>query len=148
MKAVPAALAAGFIVGLALLALVTPAAAAPTRSPAGLLVTAIPPTLPADSATHEAVVVSLVDGSGDPTLSFTNLTIYLSSSNATVATAPASVTLLAGQAFVPVAVTTTSVAGSTVFAASSAGLASGSVRIGTVAPAPDAAALELFLGPP
>ncbi|MDG7018559.1 MAG: hypothetical protein JRN73_09445 [Nitrososphaerota archaeon] len=148
MKAVPVALAAAVMLGLTLLASAAPVAAAPARSPAGLLVTAIPPTLPADSAAHEAVVVSLVDGSGAPTLSFSNLTIYLSSSNAAVAVAPASVTLLAGQAFVQVPVTTTSVPGSTVFAASSAGLASSSVRIDTVPLAPEAAALKLFLGPP
>ncbi|MDG7012800.1 MAG: hypothetical protein JRN46_01065 [Nitrososphaerota archaeon] len=145
--------AASVILALLLAGLVVPAftaagQSAAGRAPAALEVTVVPPVLPADSSTQQALVVSLLDSSGNPTLSLTDVTVFLSSSNSTVGSIPTTVTIPAGQAYVLVPVSTSSSAGTATLAATSAGLQPASSVLKTAVPASAPVALALFLAPP
>ena len=148
MRAAAAVLLALLLAGFAVPALAAAGQSASGRAPSALEVTVIPPVLPADSSTHQALVISLLDSSGRPTLSLANLTVFLSSSNASVGSIPTTVTLGAGRSFVQVPVVTSSRAGSTTLAATSAGLQPASFPLRTAAPSSKPVALALFLAPP
>lgn len=146
MKAGPAVLLALIILGAAL-PLARADALAQGHAPAALSASVIPPLLPADSAVYPALVISLVDSGGAPTLSLADITVYLSSSNSSVASVPASVTLPAGHAFVQVPVTTSGSPGSATLAAATNGLVTGTASLKTVALAAGPSALSLYLSP-
>lgn len=92
--------------------------------PASVLLTIIPPKLPADGGVYPAAVVSLVDSAGLPTASLSNLTIFLTSSQTNIASVPDTVTIRAGQEYVIANVTTTNTPGTAMITASSQGLSS------------------------
>jgi hypothetical protein len=148
MRAAAAVLLALLLAGFAVPALAAAGQSTSGRAPSALEVTVIPPVLPADSSTHQALVISLLDSSGRPTLSLSNLTVFLSSSNESVGSIPTTATLAAGRSFVQVPVATSSLAGSTTLAATSAGLQPASFQLRTVAPTSKPVALALFLAPP
>ena len=107
----------------------------------------IPQTLPADSGTYSALVISLVDSNGAPTLSLTDVLVYLSSTNQSLAAVPPTVTLPAGHSYVLVSVTTGTIGGSATLTAASSGLSHVSVTVKTVVPASGAQGLGLFVSP-
>lgn len=148
MRAAAAVLLALLSVGLVVPGLAVSGQSSAGRAPSALAVSVIPPVLPADSSPHQALVISLLDSSGRPTLSLTNVTIYLSSSNSSVGSIPTTVTLAAGRSFVQVPVSTSSHPGSTTLAATSAGLQPASFTLKTAVPTSNPVALALFLAPP
>ncbi|MDG6974250.1 MAG: hypothetical protein JRM86_02920 [Nitrososphaerota archaeon] len=148
MRAAALVLLALLLAGFVLPAYAAAGQSSPGRAPAALEVTVVPPVLPADSSAQQALVVSLLDSSGEPTLSLANVTVFLSSSNASVGSIPTTVTLPAGQAFVRAPVSTSSRAGSTTLAAASAGLQPASFVLKTTVTASKPVALALFLAPP
>ena len=147
VKAGPAVALAILLVASAWQAVPPVAGAASGRGPASLAVSVIPQALPADSHAYPSVVISLVDANGAPTFSLTDTLIYLSSTNASVASVPSTVTLAAGHAYVLVNVTTGGSAGTTTLTAASSGLASKSVSVDTVVPSSGAQGLGLFVSP-
>jgi hypothetical protein len=103
--------------------------------PAALSVAVDPTTLPADSRVYPAVYVSLLDGSGQPTLAVSNITVLFSSSNPTVGSVlNSTLVILAGRAFAVADFETTSVAGTSTVTVSATGLNSASKTVNTAAP--------------
>lgn len=120
---------------------------APGRRPVGLGVTVVPQTLPADGNVYPALVISVVDASGAPTISLSDVLVYLSSSSESAASTPQTATLPAGHGFVQVDVTTSTTPGTTTITAAASGLESKSVSVSTVAPGTGASSLGLFVSP-
>lgn len=112
----------------------------------GLGLTIIPPKLPTNG-TYPAVVVSLVDSNGLPSAASSDLTVYLSSSQANIASVPNAVTLKAGSEYVVVNATTTATPGSTTITASSHGLQSKFTTLTTAIPSGFPSKLEVFISP-
>jgi hypothetical protein len=121
--------------------------ASTSRKAVSLNITVIPPELPVGAATYLALVVSLVDINSLPTLSLSNLTVFLSSSNESVASVPSMVVFPAGNSFLRVDLVTTSKQGAATVTAASEGLASSSVLIRTVMTVSEATSLSLYLAP-
>ena len=121
--------------------------AAPSHTPAGVSVTVIPPVLPADGGTYPALVISLVDAGGAPTLSLSDVTILLSTTNSTIASVPSTATVSAGHNFVQVSVTTSTTPGTTTLTATGNGLATKQVPLQTVVPTAGASILGLYTSP-
>jgi hypothetical protein len=84
------------------------------------------------TGTYPALIISLLDANNNPTLSLSDVTVYLSSSNQSVLSVPSIVGLPAGQAFLQVSINTTSMAGISTVTAAASGLASAFVNIRTV----------------
>lgn len=93
-----------------------------SSSPIQLSVTPIPSKLPSDGGTYPAMVVELTTSGGTPAVLQNNTIVYLSSSQPNVGTVPSSVTIPAGQSYVVVNFTTTTIPGSTTITASSVGI--------------------------
>ncbi len=87
-----------------------------------LSVTPIPTKLPSDGGTYPALVVELITGSGSPAILQNSTTVYLASSQPNVGTVPSSITIPAGQPYVVVNFTTTTIPGTTTITASSVGI--------------------------
>ena len=119
----------------------------PTHAPATLMLAMLPSQLPADGQTYPALVISLVDSAGAPTVSLTNVLVFLSTTNATVAHVPQTATIPAGHAFLQVGIQTTLSPGSTTIGATSQGLASSQVQATTVRVSSGPASLTLSLAP-
>ncbi len=112
-----------------------------------LSVTVTPAKLPADGGQYPAVVVSLLDKSGLPSLALSETNVFLSSSQTNVGSVPSSVVIPAGKVFVMVNFTTTTTAGQTAITVSSPGLASFSAPLVTVVPSGFATHLNAFATP-
>ncbi|MBI2648820.1 MAG: Ig-like domain-containing protein [Thaumarchaeota archaeon] len=95
-----------------------------------LIVTVQP--LPADGGTYPSLIVTLGDLSENPTMTLSSMTIFLSSSQDSVATLPPTVELAAGRTYLVVDVTTTEKPGTTAITAASSGLKSASANLQTV----------------
>jgi hypothetical protein len=89
---------------------------------AAVVLTVIPPKLPADGGTYPAVIVSLADLGGLPTVASSDTTIFLASSQTNIVAVPNSVIISAGQAYAIANVTTTTTPGTTMITAHSEGL--------------------------
>ena len=99
---------------------------------ASLSVSVVPPILPADGGSHNAIVVSMLDSNGHSTVALQDITVYLTSSSFGVAVPDqASVTIPGGSSFVVANVSTTTLPGSAKILASSPGFASGSATLTT-----------------
>jgi len=92
--------------------------------PAGIVLSVIPPKLPADSGTYPALVVSVDDANTLPTVTLKNVTVFLASSQTNIASVPDSVVIPAGQEYVIVNITTTTTPGNAMVTAQSQGLIS------------------------
>jgi len=143
----PLAIALLFMMVLGSLPLVLPASAAtsttlPTAAK-GLSLSVIPTRLPADGNTYPALIVTLTDAAGNPTLAFNTTTVYLSSSQENVATLPPSVTIQAGEGFAVANVTTTQTPGTTTVTGSASGIRASEVVVATSIPSGYATALKI-----
>jgi hypothetical protein len=141
---------AALVVLLLIVAVTLPRAAfgaSSSRQAVSLSVAVIPPLLPVGTATYPALVISLLDGSDVPTLSLSNLTVFLSSSNESVARVPSEATFLAGHSFLQVGLSTTNEQGFATVTAASAGLVASSVTVKTVRTVSRATGLALYLSP-
>ncbi len=92
--------------------------------PANVVLTIIPPKLPADGGVYPAAVISLLDSSNLPTAAFGDVTVFLSSDQTNIAAVPATVTIAAGHTYAIANVTTTTTPGTATITASAQGLLS------------------------
>jgi len=137
---------------LALLALqAIPSFAATETTPslaAQVVVTIIPPKLPADQGVYPAAVVSLEDSAGLPTAALSDITVFLTSDQTNIAAVPASVTISAGEDYAIANITTTNTPGEAMITASSEGLESPTpTLVTTVTPSGYPSKLEVFASP-
>jgi hypothetical protein len=128
------------------------AVSGPPGQPTNVVLTIIPPKLPADGGVYPAAVVSLQDTNGLATASLSNLTVFLSSDQTNIAAVPSSVTIPAGDSYVIANVTTTTTPGTAMITATSQGLKSQesvsvSVPITTVIPSGIPSKLLVFTSP-
>jgi hypothetical protein len=100
----------------------------------GISLAVVPTRLPADGNTYPAIIVTLIDADGFPSLALNTTTIYLSSSQENVGTLPSSVTIPIGQGYVVAQVTTTQTPGTTTVTASATGIRSAQVVVATSIP--------------
>ena len=116
--------------------------------PAAIAVSIIPPRLPADNGTYPALVVSVADQNNLPTITLTNVTVFLASSQTNIASVPDSVVIPAGQEYTVVNVTTTTTPGTAMVTAQSQGLVSPAPSlITTVTPSGYPSKLLVFTSP-
>lgn len=106
--------------------------AATGRAPLSLAVSPIPSKLPADNNTYPAIIVSVVDGSGRPTVALTDLDISLTSSTANVGKVTNQVVIPADDAYAVANFTTTHTPGVTTITATTTGLQTASTSVTTV----------------
>lgn len=92
----------------------------------------IPPQLPADNNTYPAVVVTVVDSAGEPTVTLANINVSLTSSEEYVGTITSDVVIPAGETYAIANFTTTHTAGVTTITGTTTGLASTSTGVTTV----------------
>jgi hypothetical protein len=108
-----------------------------------------PPTLPSDSAPHEALVIQLQDSSGSPAKAPLNgISVGLSSSNSTVASVPASAIISEGQTYT-LANITSNAPGSTTITAMASGYATALTQITAEQPSNTPPKyLQIYIEPP
>jgi hypothetical protein len=116
------------------------------QAPTKLLLTPIPPTLPADKNTYPAVAVSILDTAGHPSISSTSTAVYITSSQLNVGKIT-NVTILAGKRYAIANLTTSVTPGTTIISASSVGLASATTTVTTVTPSGYPTHLRVFAVP-
>ncbi len=110
------------------------ASASQPSSGSSLSLTLLPPKLPADGGSYQAVVVSLTDPSGLPVVTLESVTVYLSSELPSVADVSTPLTIPAGSSYAVANVTTSATPGSTQITASAEGLKTASATVQTVIP--------------
>ena len=119
---------------------------APT--PTALAVYALPPILPADGSTYEALLVQLQDSTGTPAKApVGGIQATLTSSNATVAAADSSVTIPEGETYALVNVKTAS-PGTATITATASGYATGQATLTVQQAGNDATSIKVYLVPP
>ncbi|TLX99583.1 MAG: hypothetical protein E6K90_06270 [Thaumarchaeota archaeon] len=101
-------------------------------SPFSIALAILPQKLPADGNVYPAVLVSLVDSIGQPTIAFNDTTVLLTSSSDGVGRVQSSVMIASGRAFTAANFTTTSAPGTTTLTATAAGLRTASATVTTV----------------
>ncbi len=101
-------------------------------SPISIALTILPQKLPADGNVYPAVLVSLVDSTGQPTIAFNDTTVLLTSSSDGVGRVQSSAMIAGGRAFTAANFTTTSAPGTTTITATAAGLRTASATVTTV----------------
>ena len=105
-----------------------PVLAAP---PSALVLTVIPPKLPADGGSYPAIVVSLQSSGGRASLALNDTVVFLTSSQESVGTVTGQVTISQGTAFAVANFTTSPTPGATSISASSSGLTAASTQVTT-----------------
>jgi len=122
------------LVGLTLVGVLPPTKAdAPlSLTPIAISLSSIPPKLPANSVTYPAVVVSVVDKNGRPTVALVDVQVSLTSSQENVGKVSDSVDIPPGATYAIANFTTTNTAGATIITATSIGLTTTSVSVTTV----------------
>ena len=124
-------------------AAVVPKANAPLQA-SELVVTPLPPTLPADGKSYKSIVVSLEDVNFKPSLAEEQIVVNLRSSQLNVGTINSTVTIPVGQDYVIATMTTTNIPGSTEITASTPNLLPGFYTVNTVTPSGLASALKVY----
>jgi hypothetical protein len=112
-----------------------------------LAVAVDPVRLPADGQSFQAVIVSLIDASANPSLALTPTTVYLTSSEENVGTVPNSVVIPAGKGYAIANFTTTSNPGVTSITASAPGFTSAQTVLDTIVPSGFATHLKVTASP-
>lgn len=118
-----------------------------TQGPSALSLIATVQPLPADGGTYPSLMVTVDDLAGNPTMTLSSITIFLSSSQDSIATVPPTVELTAGHTYVLVNVITTEKPGTTAITAASGGLKSASANLETVGPGQTPTQLALSISP-
>lgn len=119
-------------------------APAPAAPPSGLVLTVIPPKLPADGESYPAIVVSLESSAGTPSLALNETVVFLTSSQESVGTVTDQVTIIKGTAFAVANFTTSATPGVTSISASSSGLSAASTQVATLTPSGFATTLSVI----
>jgi hypothetical protein len=115
--------------------------------PSALVVTSLPPTLPADNKSYRSIVVSLEDINFRPSLALSPIRVNLRSSELNVGIVNLTVTIPIGQDYVIATMTTTNIPGATEITASTPNLLPGFATVTTVTPSGLASALRVFSVP-
>ena len=102
--------------------------------PPSLVLSVIPPKLPADGGAYPAVVVSLQSSTGKASLALNDTVVYLTSSEENVGSISSQLTIVAGTGFAVANFSTSTSPGTTTISASSVGLTSASTQVTTVTP--------------
>ena len=118
-----------------------PVLAAP---PSALVLTVIPPKLPADGGSYPAIVVSLQSSAGKASLALNDTVVFLTSSQESVGTVTGQVTITQGTAFAVANFTTSATPGVTSISASSSGLSAASTQVTTSTPSGFATTLSVI----
>ncbi|MBI3022781.1 MAG: hypothetical protein HYY68_03525, partial [Thaumarchaeota archaeon] len=108
-----------------------PPSAAPSFA-ASLSISVVPAVLPADNNTYPALIISLLDKGGLPTVATNDTSVYLTSSLESVGRVQSNATIGLGKNYVIANFTTTKTPGTTRITASSAGLQSVSIDVPTL----------------
>jgi hypothetical protein len=139
-------LAASSMLLLSVMALPATAAASSTSSTStassqtvsakavSLVLSVIPPQLPADGGSYPAIVASLQSAGGAASLALNDTVVYLTSSQEGAGSVPPEITIPAGAGFAVANFTTSTTPGSTSISASSVGLAAASAQVTTAIP--------------
>jgi hypothetical protein len=126
----------------------TTAAVAPApvlaSPPASIVLTIVPPKLPADGGSYPAIVVSLLTSAGKPSLAANDTLVFLTSSQASVGSVSGRVTISKGSGFAVANFTSSTTPGSTSISASSVGLSAASSQVATVNPSGLATRLKVI----
>jgi len=101
-------------------------------APYSLAVTILPQRLPADGNTYPAIVISLVDFAGLPTVALNDTNVLITSSLESVGSVQSSATIRMGRNFVTANFTTTKAPGTTSITTTSLGLQAASAKATTV----------------
>ena len=99
--------------------------------PTALSVSQVPSVIQADGGSYQAVMVSLLDSSGNAVPASQDTIVYLTSSAPAIMTTDASVAIPAGQSYAIASITTTTVPGASTITASANGLTSSSTNFAT-----------------
>ncbi|HVC26810.1 MAG TPA: Ig-like domain-containing protein [Nitrososphaerales archaeon] len=116
----------------------------PGATPAALLLSVIPPELPADGGSYPAIAVSLQSSAGKASLALNDTVVYLTSSQEGVGTVTSQVTILRGTSFAVANFTTSTTPGVTSISASSSGLSAASTQVTSLTPSGFATALSII----
>jgi len=138
------ALASGLTYGQASMTTVGPV-------PNKLAVYGLPPVLPANNSSYDAVIVQLQDASGVPAKApIGNVSVSLSSSETSVGTVASTVTILSGSTYTVTVLNTTSTPGSTTITAASSDYTTGQTTITTqnITKSGPPKNLKVYVGPP
>src|SRR5712692_1867810 len=110
------------------------ASGAPQSSgtPFSIALTILPQKLPADGNVYPAVLVSLLDSTGQPSIALNDTTVLLTSSLDSVGRVQSSVVIAIGRASATANFTTTSASGTTTITAKAVGLRTVSASVTTV----------------
>jgi len=113
-------------------------------APESLLVSVVPPKLPADGGSYPAIVVSLQSSAGKASLALNDTVVFLTSSQEGVGIVSSQVTIAKGAGFAVANFTTSTTPGTTTISASSVGLTAVSTTVTTVNPSGFAARLKII----
>jgi hypothetical protein len=119
-------------------------AAVQLSTPTGIVLSVVPPELPADGGTYPAVVASLQSSTGKPSLALNDTVVFLTSSQESVGRVTNEVTISRGTAYAVANFTTSSTPGVTSISASSNGLSAASTQVTTKTPSGFATALSVI----
>ena len=119
-------------------------APAPGAGPSALVVSIVPPKLPADGGTYPAVVVSLQTTGGKASLAVNDTVVFLTSSQAGVGSVSSQVIISKGAGFAVANFTSGTTPGTTSISASSAGLSAVTGQVVTVNPSGLATRLKVI----
>jgi len=124
----------------------TSSAPAPVQAgtPAALVLTVIPPELPADGGSYPAIVVSLRSSAGKASLALNDTVVFLTSSQESVGTVTDQVNISPGAGFAVANFTTSTTPGVTSISASSSGLSAVATEVTTLIPSGFATALSVI----
>ena len=115
--------------------------------PSILSAQSIPRILPADGKSYNAIVISLEDSVGSPTVALVPITVFLASSLTNVGTVNSSIVIEPGHDYALATMTTTNTPGTTQITASAPGFTSSIIFVQTETPSGIAADLKVFAAP-
>ena len=101
-------------------------------TPFSIALTILPQRLPADGNVYPAVLISLIDSLGQPTIALNDTAVLLTSSLDSVGRVQSSAMIAVGRAFTTANLTTTSAPGTTTITATAAGIRTVSAPVTTV----------------
>ncbi len=113
-------------------------------APASLVLSVIPPKLPADGGSYPAIVVSLQSSAGAASLALNDTVVFLTSSEAGVGSVADQVTIPKGAGFAVANFTTSATPGTTHISASAVGLSAVTAQVTTVTPSGFATQLSVI----
>jgi hypothetical protein len=116
-------------------------------TPVSLVLSVIPPKLPADGGSYPAIVLSLESSTNAASLALNETVVFLTSSEQGVGSVPSQITIPAGAGFAVATFTASTTPGTTSISASSVGLNAASAQVTTVTPSGFATRISVIPAP-